>query len=262
MTPLARRSQIEQAAELLHKARDPLVLTGAGLSTPSGIPDFRSPAAGLWEHADPFEVASLLTFRYHPQKFFNWLRPLATIIRRAQPNPAHYALAALEAARHVRWLVTQNIDGLHTRAGHQQVLELHGSMLTATCVRCHTSQPAREALDTFIHTGEMPRCAACGNLLKPDVILMGEQLALDVLRAARRAARDCDLIVVAGSSLEVMPAAGLPLEALDYGARLIIINYSPTYLDDRATCLIHADVAEALPQMATALGLNLYDSLV
>ncbi len=245
---------IALAAGLLRQARAAVALTGAGVSTRSGIPDFRSPQSGLWAKSDPLEVASLLTFRYEPERFFEWVRPLAGLIRRAQPNPAHTALAALEAARRLRQVLTQNIDGLHQQAGSRQVLELHGGLATATCARCFARQPGLPLIDDFIETGQAPLCPRCGGLLKPDVTLMGEELDVGVLHAARRAARDCDVMLVAGCSLEVMPVAGLPLEALEHGAKLILVNYHPTYMDEQATVLIEGDVAEVLPLLAQAAG--------
>jgi NAD-dependent deacetylase len=245
---------IALAAGLLRQARAAVALTGAGVSTRSGIPDFRSPQSGLWAKSDPLEVASLLTFRYEPERFFEWVRPLAGLIRRAQPNPAHMALAALEAAGRLRQVLTQNIDGLHQQAGSRQVLELHGGLSTATCVRCFASGPGLALIDTFIETGQAPQCALCGGPLKPDVTLMGEELVVGVLQAARQFARECDVMLVAGCSLEVMPAAGLPLEALEHGAKLILVNYHPTYMDEQATVLIEGDVAEVLPLLAQAAG--------
>jgi NAD-dependent deacetylase len=247
---------VDQAAALLRESRMAVALTGAGISTPSGIPDFRSPGAGLWTEADPFEVASLLTFRYEPERFFAWVRPLARVVDRAQPNAAHAALAELEGRRQLSAVITQNIDGLHTRAGTRTVHEVHGTLGTATCVRCFVSSPAAEPLARFIDEGILPRCPGCGGLLKPDVTLMGEQLPARVLQAARRAARACDLMIVVGSSLEVMPAAALPLEALNYGARLIMINLLPTFVDDRAAVLIHADAADVLPRIARAAAVS------
>src|SRR5688572_638487 len=184
-------ASIAQAAALLRRARSAVALTGAGLSTPSGIPDFRSPQSGLWAQADPLEVASLLTFRYNPERFFAWVRPLAALVRSAQPNAAHLALARMEAAGWLKSVLTQNIDGLHRRAGSRSVLELHGGLSTATCVRCYRRWPGGPVLDVFIDTGALPACADCGGLLKPDVTLMGEELATGVLKAARWAARHC-----------------------------------------------------------------------
>jgi NAD-dependent deacetylase len=247
-------ASIAQAAALLRRARSAVALTGAGLSTPSGIPDFRSPQTGLWAQTDPLEVASLLTFRYEPERFFAWVRPLAALLRQARPNAGHNALAALEAAGRLQAVITQNIDGLHHRAGSQRVLALHGGLESATCVRCFARWPGKPVLEAFIETGALPYCTGCGGLLKPDVTLMGEELPVAVLHAAQQAARECDVMLVAGCSLEVMPAAGLPLEALRHGAQLILVNFRPTYIDERATVLIEGDVAEVLPQIAQAAG--------
>jgi NAD-dependent deacetylase len=247
-------SLVLRAGTLLREAQAGVALTGAGVSTPSGIPDFRSPGSGLWENVDPMEVASLTAFRYHPERFYNWVRPLAASTRHARPNPAHHALAALERAGLLKVLITQNIDELHQRAGSAQVLELHGSMREATCGQCHRVWPGAPVLAKFIEDGEVPRCPDCGGVLKPNVILMGEQLPEAVLREARAAARRSDVMLVAGSALEVMPAAGLPLEAVMRGAKLIILNHDPTYLDERADVVIRADVAGTLPQIAAAAG--------
>ncbi len=252
MTVLA--PEIAQAAALLRQARSAVALTGAGVSTRSGIPDFRSPQSGLWAQSDPLDVASLTTFRYEPERFFAWVRPLAALVRRAQPNAAHLALAQLEAAGRLQTVLTQNIDGLHQKAGSRSVIELHGGLETVTCVRCYRHWPGLPVLDAFIDTGALPRCVNCGGLLKPDVTLMGEELPLGVLQSARHAARECDVLLVAGCSLEVMPAAGLPVEALSRGAQLILVNYLPTYVDERAAVLIEGDVAEVLPLIAQAVG--------
>ncbi len=248
---------IQSAAELLRRGRAGVAFTGAGISTPSGIPDFRSPSTGVWANQDLLEVASLSTFRYRPERFYEWVRPLATLIYQARPNAAHQALAALEAAGQLKAVITQNIDELHRRAGTQRVLEIHGSLSTATCGQCHRTVPARACLQRFIEDGAIPRCEQCGGVLKPDVILMEEQLPVAVLHQARQAVRQCDVMLVAGSSLEVLPAASLPMEAVRNGARLIIVNQADTYLDERADVLIRADVADVLPQIAAAIGVSL-----
>jgi len=250
MTPLAE--SVEQAARLLRRSQVAVALTGAGVSTPSGIPDFRSAGSGLWENADPMEVASLAAFRYHPERFYAWVRPLMATLHQAQPNPAHHALAELEAAGRLHLIITQNIDELHLRAGSQRVIEIHGNVREAVCGQCHRVWPSGPSLNKFLRDGVLPHCETCGGVLKPNVILMGEQLPMALVREAYAAARQCDVLLVAGSSLEVMPAAELPLAALTHGARLIIVNLGPTYLDERADVLIHADVAEILPQIAAA----------
>jgi len=247
-------AQIAQAAELLGQARYAIAVTGAGLSTPSGIPDFRSPTSGLWHTADPFEVASFTAFRHYPHRFFHWVRPLVVAIQAARPNLAHLALAALETANLLKLVITQNIDSLQQRAGSQQVLELHGHLRAVTCLHCHRVFSGEAILTAFCESGQIPYCPDCGGVLKPNVILMGEQLLAADLREARAAAHRADVVLVAGSSLEVFPCAELPAEAVRRGARLIIANLAPTYLDDQAEVVIHADVAETLPQLAEACG--------
>lgn len=240
---------IHQAASILNNSRYAVALTGAGISTPSGIPDFRSPDSGLWAHDEPMEVASLYGFRRKPDAFFAWIRPLVATMRRAQPNAAHQALARMEDLGVIKTLITQNIDILHTRAGSHHVLELHGQMRESTCVACFRIWPSELFLEAFVETGEIPHCPDCGGILKPNVILFGEQLPMKILREAEQAARDCDVMLVVGSSLEVSPAADLPRAALDHGAQLILVNYEPTYVDGSASVVIHDDVAVVLPRL-------------
>ncbi len=249
----ALRPLIERAADLLRSARYAVALTGAGISTPSGIPDFRSPRSGLWEQVDPLEVASIYGFRRDPARFFAWIRPLARLIAEASPNPAHLALARLEQMGVLKALITQNIDTLHIRAGSRVVYEIHGDMREATCVECFRTYPTAPFLEHFIATGQVPRCEHCGGVLKPNVILFGEALPVKAMQAAQRAARDCDVMLVAGSSLAVAPASDLPLVALAHGAQLIIVNFERTFVDDEAAVVIHDDVARVLPYLVHLL---------
>jgi NAD-dependent deacetylase len=241
------QTAIEFAADLIRQSKRAVALTGAGLSTPSGIPDFRSEGKGLWAHDEPMEVASLHTFRMAPEKFFRWFRPLAGQIYGARPNAAHLALAALERAGKLVSIITQNIDMLHQKAGSTSVVETHGSIRTLTCTQCYHQVNAEECVAAFVETGDMPQCPKCGSTLKPDVILFGEQLPQSAWLEAQRKARQCDLMIVIGSSLEVLPVAGLPMQALDRGAHLIIANNSPTYLNVRADAVILEDVAIVIP---------------
>ncbi len=243
---------IHQAAELIAQAQHAVALTGAGISTPSGIPDFRTPATGLWAQTDPLEVATVQAFRHRPADFFNWIRPLAQKMRSAQPNAAHSALAQLESSGQLTSVITQNIDRLHQRAGSINVIELHGNVEAATCVRCYRVYPSEAFIDRLILEGQVPTCPVCGGVLKPNVILFGEALPVQALMAAKRAAAACDLMLIAGSSLEVLPASDLPILAHQHQARLILINREPTYVDDLGDVVIHADVAEVLPQIAAA----------
>lgn len=240
---------IAQAAYMLQQASHAIAMTGAGISTPSGIPDFRSPESGLWTQVDPFNVASLLAFRLHPQNFYAWMRPLASTLWRAEPNVAHCALSRLETAGLIKSVITQNIDGLHQKAGSKRVYEVHGHIREATCIRCYQVMPTEGIMEEFLDNGQVPRCR-CGGVLKPNVILVGEQLPLPAFTAARQEARACDLMIVAGSSLEMEPVADLPLMALGHAAQLIIVNYQPTYLDERAAVVINDNVADVLPRIA------------
>jgi NAD-dependent deacetylase len=244
------RDAIGFAAELIRKSKHTVVLTGAGISTPSGIPDFRSEGTGLWSYDEPLEVASLSTFRYHPERFFEWIRPLVSRIIKAQPNPAHLAIAHMEQAGFVEAIITQNIDNLHQKAGSNQVYETHGSLLSLSCTQCFLKTSSDPFIQNLVDKGQIPVCPNCGSVLKPNVILFGEQMPFNAWQAAQQAARSCDLMLVAGSSLEVLPVAGLPMQALDRGAHLVIINQTPTYLGVRADVLILEDVARVMPVIA------------
>ena len=247
--PPATQTGLDDAAELFRKARRVAVLTGAGISTSSGIPDFRSEGSGLWSRDEPMEVASLQTFRVAPEKFFNWFRPLADHIYYAKPNLAHIALANFEQTNQNIIILTQNIDGLHQKAGSTQVVEMHGTLRTLTCVQCYKQFPADDFIKDFIESRAIPHCLSCNGILKPDVILFGEQMPQRAWQTAQREARQCDLMLVAGSSLEVLPVAGLPLQALDHGAHLIVINNTETYVNIRADIVFTEDVAVLLPQI-------------
>lgn len=249
-TSSATSTALDNAAALFRNAKRIVALTGAGISTPSGIPDFRSEGTGLWSSDEPMEVASLNTFRTHPEKFFNWFRPLAGTIFHALPNPAHDAFSALENTDRKITIVTQNIDGLHQKAGSKHVIEMHGTLSTLSCTGCFKKFEAGDFLHPFIEHGTIPLCTNCNGILKPDVILFGEQLPQAAWMEALNAARQCDLMIVAGSSLEVLPVAGLPVQAVDRGAHLIIINNTPTYINVRADVVIMDDVADVLPNIA------------
>ena len=244
------RGNIEYAADLLRKSKRAVALTGAGISTPSGIPDFRSEGTGLWSRNEPMEVASLNTFRTNPERFFVWFRPLASLIFNAAPNPAHIALAELEQAGRIHSVITQNIDTLHQKAGSQNVIEMHGTLRTLSCTQCFQQAQSTDYLKAFIEQGELPYCPKCGGWMKPDAILFGEQLPQQAWYDAQRDSRQCDLMLVAGSSMEVLPVAGLPMQAIDRGAHLVILNNAKTYLDVRADVVIQEDVADIIPAIA------------
>jgi len=243
-------SLIEQAIDYLKLSSRAVALTGAGISTPSGIPDFRSPNSGLWEEHDPMTVATIDAFERRPQDFYSWLHPLAGLILQAEPNPAHIALADIEAKGPLQAIVTQNFDMLHSRAGSHNIYEVHGHLRQATCMGCGNVSDTEGMLAEFVATMEVPYCDICGQVLKPNVTLFGEVPPLSVFRAAEIWSATCDLMLVVGSSLQVVPVADFPILARQNGARLIIINNSETYADQMADVVIHADVADVLPRLA------------
>ncbi len=247
-----QKREVERAADLLARARTAVALTGAGMSTPSGIPDFRTPGKGVWEFVDPAEVASIWSYKSHPERFYAWIHPLLDKIKQARPNAAHVALTELEILGVLKWIITQNIDSLHQQAGSQRVLEVHGHTRTATCLQCGY-QTSAETLWGQIAHGNVPHCPECGGLMKPDVVLFGELLPPEALIRAQEAAMFADVMLVAGSSLEVMPAADLPRLTRRSGGKLIIVNLGPTSADHLAEILIRGDVADILPQLAKAV---------
>lgn len=240
---------IAQAADLIRQSNNVVALTGAGISTPSGIPDFRSQGSGLWTKYLPMEVASLTTFRTNPELFFAWMHPLASHMLLAQPNEAHHALADLEQAGFLKTIITQNIDALHTRGGARHVLEIHGTFNTLTCVGCYRQYVSNGIIDDYIDNMTIPRCELCNSILKPDVILYEEQLPIRIWLQAEEACKTCDLMLVAGTSLEVMPSARLPVDVLEHGAHLVIVNRTETYVDVRADVILRGDVADLLPRL-------------
>lgn len=242
-------TDIKAAVALLRNVHSAVALTGAGISTPSGIPDFRSAGAGLWRRFDP-SVATLSAFRRRPEQFFEWVRPLTAQILAAVPNAAHMALTHLEQEGPLRVVITQNIDNLHLAAGSAQVFELHGHLREATCQSCASVVPAEDMLRTFAAGGPMPACRRCHGVLKPNVVLFGEMLPARIYRRALEAVVNCDLLLVAGSSLEVAPVSDFPHLARANGAALIVINREPTPVDHLADVVLRGDVAEVLPQLA------------
>ncbi len=244
---------VQQAIELLFASRHTVALTGAGISTPSGIPDFRGQGSGLWREADPLAVASIWAFHDCPEKFYRWIRPLMVKTLAARPNAAHTALAVLEQRGQLAAVITQNIDSLHLQAGSRRVLELHGHTRTATCLDCRHSVPAHALWAAVLDGAPPPSCSKCSGLLKPDVVLFGEPLPYDAISAAQHETLAADVMLIIGSSLEVMPAADLPLLAKRRGAATILINLTPTPLDDRMDVIIREDVVKTLQQLRRAL---------
>ena len=240
---------LAEAATMVRVSTHMVAFTGAGISTPSGIPDFRSAGSGLWERDDPMRVASATAFKFRPQDFYSWLRPLVSASTMASPNPAHIGLAALEKMGILKAVITQNIDGLHQKASSTNVIELHGSMQTCHCPDCGVITKDSRDLVAEILNGVIPRCERCGAVIKPGITLYEEALPMDAWQKAESEINKCDLLLIAGSSLEVFPAATLPLTALENGSRVLLINYSTTPMDGRADLVLNMDVSEAIPRI-------------
>lgn len=246
-------TDIAVVSDWVRQAKDVVAFTGAGISTPSGIPDFRSENSGLWEKVDPQMVASIYGFRKNPQAFYDWVRPLAIRTLAAQPNAAHLALFELEKMGKLSAVVTQNIDMLHTRAGNSVVYELHGHLRKATCISCFEEYLAEPIIAQVLEDGHVPRCPTCDGVIKPNVILFGEQLPYDQMMKAKKCVRSTDLLLAMGSSLEVAPASDIPLIAKRNGAKLVILNLEPTIMDKYADIVILGDVADTLPRIVANL---------
>lgn len=219
-------------AELIRANQPCVALTGAGVSTESGIPDFRS-AGGIWAQFDPYEVASIDAFRRDPERVWEFYALRLGVLADARPNDAHHALARLERDGLLEAVITQNVDGLHQAAGSRDVVEVHGSIRGAECLACgHRAEDAAALLP-------VPRCARCGAVLKPGVVMFGELLPEAAIDRATKLAQDAALLLVAGTSLQVWPVAGLPEETLAHRGKLAIVNRDPTPYDERAELVVH-----------------------
>jgi len=234
----------ERLAELIRERQPCVVLTGAGVSTESGIPDFRSPG-GLWAEFDPLDYASLDSFRRDPVRIWDFYGRRFAFLADAEPNDAHRAIAELERRGFVDAVITQNIDLLHERAGSEAVVEMHGSIRRAVCLRCGGQENLASVLRQ-LESAPAPRCPRCEAVLKPDVVFFGELLLPAHLERATELARRARLLLVVGSSLEVHPVAGLPYETLRAGGVLAIVNRGPTPLDDRAEVRLEGSAGEIL----------------
>jgi NAD-dependent deacetylase len=240
---------VERAAELLGRARHAVALTGAGVSAESGIPTFRG-EGGLWTKYDPVKVSSIESFLADPTSYWSVSKERGRVALAAKPNPGHIALAELEAAGHLAAVVTQNTDGLHQAAGSTHVVELHGSGRTVECLTCGRREP-RADVQARLDAEMPPRCLECGGtLLKPTVVLFGEAMPAVAVQEAFELAAAADVMLVAGSSLVVFPAADVPLVALRAGAAMIVVNAEPTPLDRHAEVVIHGRSGEVLPEIA------------
>jgi len=248
---------IARLAELVREARSVVALTGAGISVPSGIPDFRSPGSGLWEKVDPMEVAHIDAFRSDPVRFWSFYAERFATLGAKQPNGAHRALVALERAGLLDGVITQNIDMLHRKAGTRELVEVHGSIASCSCLVCPGSVPLQEVRARLRAQADgVPRCLECGAPIKPDVVLFGELLPRVALERAQQLCERAEVLLCIGSSLEVHPVAGLPLLTHDAGGAVAIITQGATPLDELAGVRLHGDVVAELQALADALGVT------
>jgi NAD-dependent deacetylase len=246
-------ARAERLAQLLLDSKRAVVLTGAGVSVPSGIPDFRSPGTGLWENVDPMEVAHIDAWRRDPDRFWRFYGDRFATLVDKQPNEAHFALAELERRGIVRAVITQNIDRLHRKAGSERLVEVHGSIEHSVCLECRGKVPLEQVIDQLRAGDGAPECPVCVAALKPDVVLFGELLPEEAMSEAQALALDADLMVCVGSSLEVYPVAGLPAMTRGGGGRLALVTQGPTPYDADAEVKLDGDVVGELRAVLAAL---------
>jgi NAD-dependent deacetylase len=243
---------VERLAELLGRSRRAVALTGAGVSVPSGIPDFRTPGTGLWAVVDPMEVAHISVFERDPERFWSYYRPRFQALGDKEPNRAHEALAELERRGLIEGVITQNIDRLHRAAGSENVIEVHGSIETSSCLECGASFGIEEVDDLFDERG-VAVCSECGGPVKPDVVLFGELLPEEAMVRATELAEGADLMLCVGSSLAVHPVAGLPQLTLERGGSVAIVTKGETPYDSEAELKLEGEVDEELSALVAAL---------
>jgi NAD-dependent deacetylase len=241
----------ERLARLIRDHQPCVALTGAGISTESGIPDFRSPG-GIWEQYDPMEYATIDAFRRDPVKVWDFYAKRLDVLRDAQPNAAHVALAELERLGLLEAVITQNIDRLHELAGSGDVVEVHGSIRTSVCLVCGATATFDDVVELLVDA-PAPACPRCGAILKPGVVMFGELLPEAEIDRAFELARRARLLLVVGSSLEVHPVAGLPLETLEAGGVLAIVNREPTPLDSVASLVLAGGAGDVLSAVVERL---------
>jgi NAD-dependent deacetylase len=259
-TPRPAPTALGELAELIRGARSVVALTGAGISVPSGIPDFRGRAGiqkGLWEEVDPMEVAHIDAFRSDPARFWGFYAERFATLAGKRPNAAHDALVTLERHGLLDGVITQNVDMLHRRAGTRELVEVHGSIATCSCQGCGERVALERARElAAVDPDGVPRCGACGRALKPDVVLFGELLPAGELLRAQRLCEGADVLLCIGSSLEVHPVAGLPLLTHERGGAVAILTLGPTPLDELARVRLDGDVVAELRGLLAALELG------
>jgi NAD-dependent deacetylase len=243
---------VERLAELIRESRCTVALTGAGVSVPSGIPDFRTPETGLWANVDPMEVAHIDVFERDPARFWSYYRPRFHELGDQRPNAAHEALAELERRGLIEGVITQNIDRLHRTGGSRNVVEVHGSIETSSCMRCAAAFEIDE-VDALFDAEGVAVCSTCGGAVKPDVVLFGELLPESAMVRARDLAERAELMLCVGSSLAVYPVAGLPQLTLERGGKLAIVTKGPTPYDEDAELKLGGEVDAELETLLAAL---------
>jgi NAD-dependent deacetylase len=237
--------KLNKAVSLINQSNYIVILTGAGISTPSGVPDFRSQDSGLWIKNNPIEVASLSGFRSNPSIFYDWFHPLMETIMNASPNPAHFAIANLERKGLIKVVITQNIDLFHQEAGSINVLELHGSIKKFSCLKCgFETNYESHLIKNYLRSKTIPNCSRCNTALKPSIIFYEEMLPIMVWEEANFHSQKADLFIVVGTSLEVYPANLLPEVAIRNNSKLIINTLSSTQMDSVADVILNLDVVE------------------
>jgi NAD-dependent deacetylase len=245
--------EVARLADLLREARSVVALTGAGISVPSGIPDFRSPGTGLWENVDPMEVAHIDAWRRDPERFWSFYGQRFHLLDGKLPNGAHLVLAELEARGVLEAVVTQNIDMLHRKAGTRRLIEVHGTIESSVCLRCGARYPLHDVRERLAEDpAGVPRCDCCAPL-KPGVVLFGEMLPLGAMEEASALAARADVLLCVGSSLEVWPVAGLADVTHRAGGAVAIVTQGPTPFDDVATVKLTGDVVEELQAVLAEL---------
>jgi NAD-dependent deacetylase len=244
--------QAERLAELIRESSCTVALTGAGISVPSGIPDFRTPGEGLWEKVDPMEVAHIDAFRSDPARFWSFYRPRLHSLGDIEPNDAHRVLAELESRGLLEAVITQNIDMLHLKAGSERVIEVHGSIRSGTCQECGAGFSLEQMDELFDERG-VAICEECSGHVKPDVVLFGELLPADAMAEAEALASRAELMLCIGSSLEVYPVAGLPSITIRSGGGIAVITQGATPYDQNAVVRMDGDVVADLDAVMRAL---------
>ncbi len=257
MSERSANGAIGRLAELVRDARSVVALTGAGISVPSGIPDFRSPGTGIWHKVDPMKVAHIDSLRADPAGFWHFYGERFSTLAGKRPNAAHRALVAMERNGMLDAVITQNVDMLHRKAGTAELIEVHGSIASCTCAACGGEIPQPEVRARRLADPDgVPRCDSCGGPLRPQVVLFGEQLCARALARSRELCAEADLLICVGSSLEVHPVGALPVLTHEGGGAIAIITAGPTPLDDLATVRLAGDVVQELGALTAALQID------